>query len=214
MTLSASFKAVIFDLDGVLWESTPFHARAYKQVLEGENILQFDYSQYAGMMTRDCLKLVFGLHGRDVSEAKLDELSSMKSRLARQALESDPPVLAGCRYLIERLRVNHDVALASSGSPATVELFLNASGCNRLFSIVLNASSVYRHKPAPDIYLKACELLKADPSKVLVVEDAVAGIMAAKAAGTCVWAVDSTCPADALLAAGAHHVIHSPNELL
>jgi HAD superfamily hydrolase (TIGR01509 family) len=214
MTLPASLSAVIFDLDGVLWDSTPIHARAYYQVLETENILEFSYSQYAGMTTKECLKQIFRLQGRDVSEAKLEELSSMKSRLALQALESHPPVLAGCRNLIETLRLKRRVALASSASPATVELFLKASGCGGLFSTVLNASSVNRHKPAPDIYLKACELLKADPSKVLVVEDAVAGIVAAKAAGTSVWAVDSTCPADALLAAGADHVMHSLNELL
>ena len=214
MTLPASFSTVIFDLDGVLWDSTPFHARAYHQVLETENILEFRYSQYAGMTTKECLKQVFRLQRRDVSEAKLNELSSMKSRLALCALERHPPVLVGCRNLIEKLRSKRQVALASSASPATVELFLKTSGCNGLFSTVLNATSVDRHKPAPDIYLKACELLKTDPSKVLVVEDAVAGIIAAKAAGTCVWAVDSTCPAEELLAAGAHHVIHSPNELL
>jgi beta-phosphoglucomutase len=214
MTVAVSFSAVIFDLDGVLWESTPFHARAYGQVLEGENIMEFEYSQYAGMTTRECLRQVFRSQKRKVSEAKLDELSRMKSRIALEALESNPPVLAGCRHLIEKLRVNRDVALASSASPATVELFLNASGCNGLFSTVLNAKSVNRSKPAPDIYVKACELLNANPSAVLVIEDAIAGIVAAKTAGTSVWAVDSTCAADALLAAGAQRIIHSPIELI
>ena len=61
---------------------------------------------------------------------------------------------------IETLRSKRQVALASSASPATVELFLKASGCDGLFSTVLNATSVDRHKPAPDIYLKACEMLR------------------------------------------------------
>lgn len=214
MSLPASIEAVVFDMDGVLWLSTPVHAWAFRETLARVNILDFDYPRYAGMSTTECLTRVFRDLGREVSEATIGELATEKSRLVLGALQRDPPVTESCCRVVGSLRSKYKLGLATSASPGTLEVFLEASGCRGLFSAVLCATSVGRLKPAPDIYLRACELLRVAPGNTLVVEDAVAGVIAGKSAGAWVWALPSTCPADALLAAGADRVIQNLEGLL
>ncbi|MGD0778331.1 MAG: HAD-IA family hydrolase [Candidatus Solibacter sp.] len=214
MSLPASTKAVIFDMDGVLWLSSPNHARAYREALERVNVFDFEYAQYAGMRTVECLERVFEERGITITEATIAELAEEKNRLAVESLRRDPPVSPGCGQVLSRLRAKYRLALATSASPNTMEVFLEASGSRALFSILLCGRSVERPKPAPDIYLKAAELLGVEPGCTVVVEDAVAGVQAGKSAGAQVWALPTTSAAADLMAAGADRVIESLEGLL
>lgn len=214
MSLPPSTKAVIFDMDGVLWLSSPIHAWAFRETLGRANVFDFDYAQYAGMRTVECLGRVFQQRGRAVTETEIAELAAEKNRLAIEALRRDPPLSPGCTEVLSRLRVNHRLALATSASRNTLEAFLEASRTHALFSVVLCGASVERPKPAPDIYLKAAELLGVEPGSTVVVEDAVAGVQAGKKAGAQVWALSTTCEAADLIAAGADRVVDSLEGLL
>ena len=214
MSLPQWVQAVVFDMDGVLWLSSPIHAWAFRETLARADIQDFDYTLYAGMRTKECLAQVFREHRRGISDAGIEELATEKSRLALEALRSNPPVTAGCKNVICELHSRVKVGLASSGSQATVDLFLEASGCREAFSAVLCGSTVERAKPAPDIYQKVFRLLDVAPDKAIVVEDSVAGVEAGKAAGSCVWAIPSTCTQELLLAAGADQIILSLERLL
>ena len=115
MSIPSSVQAVVFDMDGVLWLSSPIHSWAFRAVLADEGILDFDYAPYAGMRTRECLVEIFRKHGREVSCTRIDELAARKSRLALEALRSNPPLAPGCQGVIRELSSRVKVALASAG---------------------------------------------------------------------------------------------------
>ena len=106
------------------------------------------------------------------------------------------------------------LGLASSGSRASVAAFLSASGSAGVFNSVLCGDDVSRAKPHPEIYLRAFAELGVAPDAAMVVEDAAAGIQAARAARAgVVIGVVGTCSAERLTEAGADRVIASVREL-
>jgi beta-phosphoglucomutase len=182
--LSPRIQAVAFDLDGVLWDSTASHAAAFETVLRREGIENFDYSRYSGMRTPDVFADVYQRAGQSPSEARIQELSREKSRLAREMIQADAPLAKECRRVLEEIAAGFPVGLASSGSRESVELFLEISGTRGCFRSVLSGNDVANAKPAPEIYERSAAALDSPPEAMLVVEDACAGVTAAKLAGS------------------------------
>jgi beta-phosphoglucomutase-like phosphatase (HAD superfamily) len=115
---------------------------------------------------------------------------------------------------LEELSEHYALALASSGSRQSVELFLTANRCGSLFGSVLSGDDVRHAKPAPEIYERAFQELHIAPADGVIVEDAAAGILAAKSAGAgMVIGFAGTSPAGQLLSAGADLVIQTLSEL-
>ena len=173
-------KAVIFDMDGVLTDSSPIHAWAFQETLRPYGIV-VDYAHIAGMRTLDAIRLLLeenGIRGVDA-----EGLAAIKSEAALRRMREENPVVPGALDVVERLAARFPVALASSGSRESVDAFLDLNGARPLFQAVLNGGDVQAAKPAPDIYLEAASRLGVDPRDCLVVEDAVAGAQAARTAG-------------------------------
>jgi beta-phosphoglucomutase len=206
--------AIIFDLDGVLMYSTPFHDRAYRETLEGFPILGFDYAEIAGMRTADALRKVFADRNLTISEHELAALAERKTARAHELILAANPVAPGCFDTLSQLAARHRLALASSASERTVEAFLQLSGARHLFGSIIWGSMVREAKPAPAIYLRAAAELGVLPGESLVIEDAVAGIQAGLRAGCTVCGITSMHSAPELLAAGAHMTVERLQELL
>jgi HAD superfamily hydrolase (TIGR01509 family) len=206
---AVEFSGIAFDLDGVLVNSTPVHVWAFREVLRPLGITQFDYARWAGMTTRETIQRVLAENRIESNDAERIELTAMKTALAREKLRKAPAIMDGCTPLLERLSRQLPLALASSASPDSIELFLDYSRCRPFFSVVLSGSNVERSKPEPDIYELAARLLGLSPDRMLVVEDAVSGVQAGRSAGCEVWGVLGTCRADALRSAGASRVFDS-----
>ncbi len=212
--IDTAIRGIVFDLDGVLIQSAPSHAAAFAQIFARRGIHDFQYAPYAGWRTLDVVVDVLARRGLTESPDAIAEMAREKSRLASELLDASRPLSKGCEATLAELASGFRLALASSGSRASVDAFLKLTGSLSLFTSALSGEDVAHAKPHPEIYLRSAEALGLDARECLVVEDAVAGVTAARAAGCPVVAVAGTCSAAALLAAGADQVVAGVDELV
>jgi beta-phosphoglucomutase len=205
--------AVIFDLDGVLFLSTPVHDEAFRKTFASVGIASFDYPRFAGMRTKKTIEAVLQEHGLHLSQAEIERLARFKTDLAYSELRLRKPVAPQCREVLCGLREHCRLGLGSSASKRNVDLFFELSGCRPFFSCVLDGSSVREAKPSPEIYLSCCAHLGVEPADCVIVEDAILGVQAAKAAGAVTCAIASTVSARELYGCGADTVIDSLEQL-
>jgi len=205
---------IIFDLDGVLMNSSPIHADAYRQALSALPIGHFDYSRLAGLRTIDGIRLL--LNGASIlfSEEQIEALAAAKSRIALERIVAENPIVPGARGVLQALFQVHRLALGTSASVGSVNAFLDRNSIRPLFHCVVHSGDVSRAKPAPDIFAAAARGINLAPEQCLVVEDARAGIAAAKAAGAVACGIPSTCAANDLEQAGADCLIDRLEDLL
>jgi HAD superfamily hydrolase (TIGR01509 family) len=206
--------AVVFDLDGVLIDSATCHSLAFEAVFRPLGIRDFDYRRYAGWKTANVVEDVLRKAGLEPAPQRIAELAAEKSRLAREKLLETNPVAPDTIPVLERLSREYRLGLASSGSRASIALFLASNACAYLFQSVLCGDDVKNAKPHPEIYQRTFGALGIDPADALVIEDAVAGIQSARAAGAgAVIGMEGTCPASQLTGAGASEVIRGVSDL-
>jgi beta-phosphoglucomutase len=206
--------AIIFDLDGVLWDSTLAHENAYRQVLRTANIPMPSYSEIAGRRTDEVIAELAQKNNVALTPLQLKELTCRKKIAAQEVLQKCPPVKHGCLRALQTLRGHFRLGLASSASRVNVDFFLNSSATQGLFDVVLSGDDVALSKPSPDIYLRALSSIKVPAKGALVVEDSPHGIMAAKAAGIDVLGMSGTSNPGELEALGANTVFDNLGQLV
>lgn len=178
------FKAFIFDLDGVLTDTAEYHYLAWKRLAHEEGIPfnREDNEKLRGVSRRASLELI--LRGNKLPEDKMQELMVRKNSYYRgyiQGISTDdllPGALELLRELQER-KVRLALASASKNAPAVVERLEIAP----FFEVIADGGSVENTKPAPDLFLYVAGQMSLPPATCLVIEDAEAGVEAAKAAG-------------------------------
>jgi HAD superfamily hydrolase (TIGR01509 family) len=192
------FRAVIFDMDGVIVDSEPRHERAF---LEVANAIGFGkthgvvWADYVGRSDRELWVDFVAKHNPPQS---LEQLLKMKRDRVLEILQRDQPVFVGLTELVEKLaRVCH-LGLASGSERAVVDAVLSIRDLRRYFSATVTVSEVHRGKPAPEMFLRTAELLGVAPAECWVIEDSKPGVTAALAAGMRVIAITNTHPADEL----------------
>ena len=173
--------AILWDLDGVLWRSDLAHASAYRQVLDAYDLEMGDYKKISGRKTLEVMG-EFLCHKR-FTAADIIDATKKKQEIAREILRSDPPLMEGCKEVIEELAADFKQALVSSASRETISIFFEASGLKPFFNVMLSGEDCYKAKPSPELLLKAIALLELPPSMSIIVEDSAMGIMAAESAG-------------------------------
>ena len=195
-------RGVIFDMDGVLVESEPFIAEAAIRMFaeKGVAVKPEEFRPFVGMGEDRFLGGVAEARGvkldlpRDKARTYAIYLDLIRGRL--QPLPGVREFIAECR------KRGLSVAVASSADAVKVEGNLHEIGVPpSAFDAVVNGSEVSRKKPAPDIFLEAARRIGLPPEACLVVEDAVAGVAAARAAGSRCLAVTSTFAPEQLSAA-------------
>jgi bifunctional UDP-N-acetylglucosamine pyrophosphorylase/glucosamine-1-phosphate N-acetyltransferase len=173
-------KGIIFDMDGVLTDSSLIHEWAFREVFRPYGIV-VDYGRIAGMRTRDAIAML--LAENCVHDAEPARLAAAKSEAALRRMREENPVVPGGLDVVERLAAKFPIALASSGSRESVDAFLDLNCARPLFQAVLSGGDTKAAKPAPDIYLEAARRLGLSPRDCLVVEDSISGVQSAAAAG-------------------------------
>ena len=174
--------ALIFDLDGVLVDSMPFHTLAWQRYLkllgvDGEDVAKRMHGRRNDELVRDFL-------GPDVPAHVVSDHGAAKERLFRSMMapELSARLVPGIASLLSRAE-RRPVALASNAEPANVAFLLDGAGLRRWFQVIADGSQVEHPKPAPDIYLLAARQLGVAPRNCIVFEDSPVGIAAARAAG-------------------------------
>ena len=181
-------KAVIFDLDGVLTNTSEYHYRAWKRLADEEGIpfTRADNERLRGVSRQRSLELLLG--SREVSEEQAQEMMARKNRYYQELIQQVTPddVLPGVlELLLECQQAGVKVAIGSASK--NTRTVVERMGIGHLVDAIADGYSVTRQKPAPDLFLRAAEMLDVSPANCVVVEDAASGIEAARAAG--MWTV-------------------------
>ncbi|WP_328498025.1 HAD family phosphatase [Streptomyces sp. NBC_00414] len=176
--------SVIFDLDGTLVDSEPNYFEAGRQTLAGQGITDFtwaDHERYVGISTQETIALWKERYGLDASA---DELLADKNRRYLELARASTRVYPQMRRFVELLAgAGVPMAVASGSSRSAIEAILAGTGLGERLRVVVSAEEVARGKPAPDVFLEAARRLGAAPGRCVVLEDAVPGVVAARAAG-------------------------------
>jgi HAD superfamily hydrolase (TIGR01509 family) len=177
------FWAVIFDMDGVIADSEPTYLEAINRLLAptGHRMSEAQYEEIIGTSTEHTWRTItesFGLQG--TMEEHIRRYNAILLDLLRQPRAPLP----GVRELLAELhRLRVPAALATSSWKSWAEALLPATGLDGDFQAVVWREMVERPKPAPDLFLRAAELVKVEPARCIVVEDTAPGLEAAKTAG-------------------------------
>lgn len=185
-------RGVIFDLDGVIIDTGPFHKQSWYDVAEKEGFEMSDELFYStfGMQNYQIIPL---LAGREVSQDQMERMSDWKEQRYRELIAGKLQLLDGVKPLLEDLKQNgFALAIGTSAPQANLNFMLEHIPLADFFDAYVTGEEVVRGKPAPDTFLKAAEKLLLPSDKCVVVEDAVAGVRAGKAAGMAVVAVTNT----------------------
>jgi beta-phosphoglucomutase family hydrolase len=175
--------AFIFDMDGVIVDSIPWHWRVWKEFLtkHGKNTSRtFFDNNINGRRGEEIFKKLFGSSTTKAQHQKLDK---RREQRFRQLFAPHCKLLPGLERFLQAARsAKIPMALATSAPPENLRLVLRRTGVGKYFEYIVDASGVKRGKPAPDMFLKAAKKLKAQPKDCIVFEDAILGVKAARAA--------------------------------
>lgn len=184
--------AVIWDMDGVIVDTGPHHFRAWQKASKdrGVSFGEREFKRTFGMRNVEIIRTIFG---ESVSESESAEIADSKERYYRQFIAGDVIPLPGAIELLKDLQESgFRQAIASSSPLENVDLVLNALGIRHLFQAVVTEKDVKAGKPDPEIFLTAAAMLGIEATNCLVIEDAIAGVRAAKRAGMKCVAVSNT----------------------
>jgi HAD superfamily hydrolase (TIGR01509 family) len=198
--------ALLFDLDGVLIDSSGIHHYAFAEALKSVGIRRIDYSRIAGMKTKEAIRLLAKESKVPLSSARLSALATRKSDIAHAHLARRMPLRKGCVSVLRRLHRSFTLALVSSSSRRNMNLFLRKSKTRSLFDVIVSGDHIRNAKPDPAIYRLALKRLRIPAKEALVIEDSVAGVRAACRPGIRTLAITGTTARRALKHAGAERI--------
>lgn len=182
--------AVIFDLDGTLVDSMGLWGKIDIEFLGSRNLPMPENFQdgLEGMSFTETAVYVKNLFALPES---VEELKRIWTDMAMQEYRERIPLKPGVKEFLPYLKAHgFAVAVASSNTRTLIEAVLKGREIREYVDVIVTSCEVQKGKPAPDVYLKAAELLGTEPEKCLVFEDIVAGIQAGNNAGMTVCAVD------------------------
>jgi beta-phosphoglucomutase len=175
-------KAIIFDMDGVLVDSMPYHAEAWKQVFAsvGISIEKRDIYEIEGSNHTQLVELIFRRFGRVPTDKDVKELCSKKIEIFNRIEQVRP--FEGIKELLADLVQAHSLSVVSGSNHNTVHDLMNTFFPGT-FQVIIDGDDVQKSKPDPEPYLMAVKKVQVPKEECLVIENAPLGIRSAKNAG-------------------------------
>jgi beta-phosphoglucomutase len=206
---------IIWDVDGTLVDTAELHYQSWRTLAErlGREFTREEFKTTFGRRNPDIIRQVFGANLSDVG---VDNLAQQKETLYRAAARRGVSLLPGVRPLLEGLQAaGYRQAIGSSAPRQNLELIMDLTQTRNFFSVIVSTEDTTRGKPDPQVFLIAAERLGIAPAKCLVIEDAVAGVEAARRAGMKSIAVRFVGhhPRETLERAGANLIVDSLEEI-
>ena len=201
--------AAIWDMDGTLVDTAELHFDAWLALCK-ELGRPFTRAEFAATFGRRNPEILAYLFGDRFSERQVDELGTRKEEFYKAAARKGVDLLPGVRTLLEGLHeAGFKQAIGSSAPRGNVDLILQLTGTHRFFDAIVSMEDTQRGKPDPQVFLVGATKLEVEPARCVVLEDAVAGVEAAKAGGMKCIAVSFVGhhPEAKLRAAGADAVV-------
>ncbi len=179
-------KAIIFDLDGVIVDTAKYHFKAWQEVAQylGINFTEKDNELLKGVSRVESLEIILKLGRKTLSQEKKERILKEKNarylELISQMDESE--MLPGIRDLLQELK-RRQIPFALGSASKNAKRILEALKITDWFTAIVDGNDVHKAKPDPEVFLIAAKRMNVFPENCIVVEDAQAGILAAKNAG-------------------------------
>lgn len=206
------YKAVIFDLDGVICHTDRYHYKAWNELAEdiGVPFNEDINNRLRGISRQDSLNII--LQGTNIiynneEKEKLAEKKNMRYRKLLEEMNSndlDPEVLD----VLESLK-KEGLKIAIGSSSRNAKLILKGLGIDTIFDGISDGNNIKKSKPDPEVFIKAAKIIGIDPKDCLVVEDAKSGVLAAIAGG-----MDCAAIGDAVKSGLAQYNLSSIKEIM
>jgi len=197
-------KAVLWDLDGVLVDTAPFHFQAWQELFQsvGKGFAEADFRRTFGLRNDAILTDILG----ELTSAEVERLAQRKEGLYRDKVAGRVAAIPGAIDLLRRLQQRgRKIAIVSSTTRENVRVVLSSLGLEGVFEAVVAEEDAPKGKPDPQGFLVAAEKLGVAAAECVVIEDAPGGVEAAKRAGMRCIGVTTSRPREAL--AGADLVV-------
>ncbi|WP_339870192.1 HAD family phosphatase [uncultured Algoriphagus sp.] len=177
-------KAVIFDMDGVICHTNPFHSIAFQQFFAKRNLNPTEAEYVEHMYGKNNGYILSHFLGRKIEGEELALLEDEKEGLFRDIYKSEVDPIAGFMEFFAQLKSEGMLtAVATSAPKANLDLIIGTLGIGDQMQSQLASEDVSRHKPDPEVYLKSAAKLGVSPEECLVFEDSFSGASAGINAG-------------------------------
>lgn len=199
----SNIKGIIFDMDGVLVDSEPAMARASVLGMKkyGIEASEEDFTPYIGTDDQSYFGNVARKYGSDYSDEMREHIYDIYCSAARENIIA---FNGAADTVIKAHDLGYKTAIASSATVRKLLVNIETLGVPKdKLDVIICGSDVAKRKPDPEIFLTAASKLSLEPHECLVIEDAISGVTAAKAAGMTCFAVTTTFSADKLKETGA-----------
>lgn len=194
MKIPPKIKAVIFDLDGLLIDSQPYWEKGDRLLLKKLGVKSYDdqwlKQKMVGRGQRECAQIFIKKFQLNES---IDSFIKKRWQSLYALLMEDLRLMSGTKMLIENLAKESLVLAVATGghSKEKTEEILRKLNIAKFFKLIVSGLDVKRSKPFPDIYIECAKRLNSKPEECLVFEDAVNGVLSAKAAGMVVFGINA-----------------------
>ena len=179
-----TIKAVLFDMDGVVVDSEPYHIQAMREVLLEEMELDIPSEEiggFCGLNYEEKIEIIFKKRNLN---ADIDSLRKKTNERYIQLIKDRIYPKDGLIDLLERLlSENIKISLVTASNRKQTEIIVNRTGTSKYWAFIITGDDVIKRKPDSECYIKAKNKLGLEPKECVVIEDSIPGIEAAKGAG-------------------------------
>jgi len=203
-------KAIIFDLDGTLVDSLPYHHESWRIFFKNNNLEENDFTEilkeYKGGGTLELMTSVFG---NMYTKEELEQMTDDKEIIFRDIYKSKIYPIEGLKKFLDNLKEsNISLSIGSNAIRKNVIMTIEELGITNYFSSIICGDEVSKGKPDPEMYIKTLSNLKVNKDECVIFEDSIEGIEAAKNADIKVIGVTSSQSSEILKSVGAFKTIN------